>query len=169
MGGSPARCGAPRSAWSRRAPLLLALAGLGATGQWADADANQYVGSMEPTGPGRVDGGGIFFQNVTHSSAVVRWAPPELGDWDMGIEGYRLRIRSFLYTEEMFDLSLTDPGERYRPRSLRLLTCASQRPSPLEGSAMEGLPAPALQPRSTESLRVPLAARSTSTRSRSTV
>ena len=89
-----------------RASVLLVLAGVGVL-----AD----VASMSP--PGRVDGASLYFQNVTHSSAVLRWAPPERGDWGMEIEGYRLRIRSFLYTEEMFDISLDDPDERYQDAS----------------------------------------------------
>ncbi len=92
---------------------LLVLAGLWA---WADAAVNRYVESTSP--PGRVDGASVYFQNVTHSSAVLRWAAPERGAWGMEIEGYRLRIRSFLYTEQMFDISLVDPDERCQSANL---------------------------------------------------
>jgi hypothetical protein len=75
----------------RMAPFLLVLAGLCAS---ATGAAHQHVAAISP--PGRVDGSEIYFQNVTHSSAVLRWSPPQRGDWNMEIEGYRLRIRSFL-------------------------------------------------------------------------
>ncbi len=113
-----------------RASVLLVLAGLGA---WVDAAAHQYVASSSP--PGRVDGASVYFQNVTHSSAVLRWAPPERGDWGMEIEGYRLRIRSFLYTEEMFNISLVDPDDRYQGASLQL-------PSPRALGSAAALSAP---------------------------
>ena len=93
------------------APLLLVLLALGRSAPWADAAEHQHDVSSPP--PERVDGSEIYFQNVTHSSAVVRWSPPARGDWGLDVEGYRLRIRSFLYTEEMFNVSLVDPDARY--------------------------------------------------------
>lgn len=108
-------CARAANRWGQaRAPRLLLLPLLLALGRsdppWADAAEQRHVESSPP--PARVNGSRIFFQNVTHSSAVVRWAPPDRGDWDLDVEGYRLRIRSFLYTEEMFDLSFVDPDER---------------------------------------------------------
>ena len=40
----------------------------------ADAGANEYVVSSSP--PERVAGGSIYFQNITHSSAVLGAARP---------------------------------------------------------------------------------------------
>lgn len=95
----------------------------------ADAGANEYVVSSSP--PERVAGGSIYFQNITHSSAVLRWSPPRPGDWGMEVEGYRLRIRSFLYTEEMFDVSLIDPDDRYaRSRQAPRASSASRASAP---------------------------------------
>ena len=52
--------------------------------------------------PGPV--GQLHFQNVTHSSAVLRWQLPALGDWQWAVEGYKIRERSFVYAERAFDI-----------------------------------------------------------------
>ena len=61
--------------------------------------------------PGTVDGASIHFQNVTHNSVVVRWGAPDAGNWQWPIEGYRLRLRSFVQAYGAFDLT-SDPLQK---------------------------------------------------------
>jgi len=85
-----------------RAAALLAGLALGAGGGAAPAAGH---GRAAP-----VDGGSIYFQNVTHTSAVVRWEPAGRGNWRWDIQGYRIRMRSFLHTEGNYDVGLGDPA-----------------------------------------------------------
>eukprot|EP01050_Picozoa_sp_SAG11_P007206 SAG11_NODE_591_length_8314_cov_3.988314_2_plen_2490_part_01 len=58
----------------------------------------------------------LWFTNITHSSAVLHWEEPPLGDWQWRIEGYKIRQRSFVYAEHAFtfdeDLQSTELGGR---------------------------------------------------------
>jgi hypothetical protein len=63
----------------------------------ASSATPEYQRASSP--PGVANGSAIFFQNVTHSSAVIRWAVPSLGKWVQPISEYRIRYRPFAESE----------------------------------------------------------------------